>query len=425
MMIPSIDLRGGNAVQLVGGKEQRLDAGDPRPLADRFGQIGEVAVIDLDAAMGTGDNHETIAGLIDRAPCRVGGGIRDVDTALRWLDAGAEKIILGTAATPELLRQLPRERVIVALDTLDGEVMVEGWRTRSGQNLLDQMRELREFAGGFLVTTIEREGRMRGADLDVATTLAEERGDCAITLAGGISSTAEIAQLDAMGIDVQVGMALYTGAISLAQGFLAPLVQRLGAGPWPTVVSDESGRALGLVYSDAESVEAALEQGRGIYHSRRRGLWIKGETSGDTQKLLSVALDCDRDALRFTVEQCGAGFCHRGTWSCWSDDTGISRLARRLSSRAIGDVPGSYTQRLISDPALLRAKLVEEATELAEASAPEHVVREVADVVYFALVALARSGKQLHDVERELDRRERKVVRRPGDAKPEFQEGTR
>jgi phosphoribosylformimino-5-aminoimidazole carboxamide ribonucleotide (ProFAR) isomerase len=90
MMVPSIDLQGGNAVQLEGGRELRLDAGDPRPIADRFGRVGEIAVIDLDAAMGTGSNREVIRDLVGRARCRVGGGIRDVDSALAWLDAGAE-----------------------------------------------------------------------------------------------------------------------------------------------------------------------------------------------------------------------------------------------------------------------------------------------------------------------------------------------
>ena len=98
MIIPSIDIMGGHAVQLVQGREKKIDAGDPRPLASRFGRVGEVAVIDLDAAMGKGSNASVIESLLPLARCRVGGGIRDVATARRWLDLGAEKIILGTAA---------------------------------------------------------------------------------------------------------------------------------------------------------------------------------------------------------------------------------------------------------------------------------------------------------------------------------------
>ena len=137
MIIPSIDLQNGHAVQLIGGKERALDAGDPRPLADLFGRVGEVAVIDLDAALGTGSNREMILELLERAPCRVGGGIRDLQTARFWLDAGAQKIILGTAAEPELLNQLPKERVIAALDAVDGDVVVEGWTKKTGRTVLD------------------------------------------------------------------------------------------------------------------------------------------------------------------------------------------------------------------------------------------------------------------------------------------------
>ncbi|MFN9974990.1 MAG: HisA/HisF-related TIM barrel protein, partial [Phycisphaerae bacterium] len=107
MVIPSIDLQGGSTVQLVGGRDKALDAGDPRPLLRRFSIAGEVAVIDLDAAIGTGSNAALIEELVTQAPCRVGGGIRSVDAAIRWLDAGASKVILGTAATPEILKELP------------------------------------------------------------------------------------------------------------------------------------------------------------------------------------------------------------------------------------------------------------------------------------------------------------------------------
>ena len=126
MIIPSIDLMDGQAVQLVGGKEKALDAGDPLAIAKRFAVAGELAVIDLDAALGRGDNRAVVERLVRRHPCRVGGGIRSVDAALDCLDAGARSVILGTAATPETLRALPRDRVMAALDGVDGEVVVRG-----------------------------------------------------------------------------------------------------------------------------------------------------------------------------------------------------------------------------------------------------------------------------------------------------------
>ena len=140
MIIPSIDILGGQTVQLVGGREHALDAGDPRPIARRFAVAGEVAVVDLDAAIGSGSNTALIRDLLALAPCRVGGGIRDVATAIEWLDAGAAKVVLGTAATPEVLRELPRERVVAALDARDGEVVVRGWREGTGDSILERMR---------------------------------------------------------------------------------------------------------------------------------------------------------------------------------------------------------------------------------------------------------------------------------------------
>ena len=134
MIIPSIDLMDGHAVQLVGGREKAIDAGDPRPIAERFRLAGTLAVIDLDAALGRGSNAGVIRDLLRLAPCRVGGGIRTVEAALDWLDAGAEQVILGTAAVPELLEQLPRERVVAALDADRDDVMVEGWRRATGRS---------------------------------------------------------------------------------------------------------------------------------------------------------------------------------------------------------------------------------------------------------------------------------------------------
>lgn len=416
MIIPSIDIQNGQTVQLVQGDRKALDAGDPRPIARKFGIVGEVAVIDLDAAMGRGSNEPLIRELLPLARLRVGGGIRDVETAIRWLDAGADKIILGTAARPELLRELPRQRVIAAVDARDGEVVVEGWKRGTGAQLLERIGELREFVGGFLVTFVETEGTMRGIDMDIARAVIEAAGDVRATLAGGIRTPDEVAQLDRLGADAQVGMAIYTGAFDLADALAAMLRSDRGDGLWPTVVVDESGIALGLVYSSLQSLRAAIDEQRGVYFSRSRGgLWRKGETSGDVQELLRIDMDCDRDALRFTVRQSGSGFCHTKTRTCWGEDAGLYRLARRLAGAS--NDPKSYTARLMRDPNLLASKLIEEARELVDASDSGAVTHEAADVIYFTLAKLASAGVALDQVSRELDRRSLRVTRRAGDAK--------
>jgi phosphoribosyl-ATP pyrophosphohydrolase/phosphoribosyl-AMP cyclohydrolase len=412
MIVPSIDLQDGQAVQLIGGETKALDAGDARPLAKRFGLVGEIAVVDLDAALGQGSNATVIGDLIDLARCRVGGGIRDAASATFWLDRGAQKVVLGTAARPEVLRTLPRERVVVALDARHGEVVVEGWRKRTGQGVLERIAALRELVGGFLVTFVEREGRLEGTDLAFAKEIRAAAGAAAVTIAGGITTPEEIVELDRLGCDAQVGMALYTGRLELAEAFAAPLRSDRPDGLWPTVVVDERGVALGFCHSDLESLRAALARGQGVYHSRSRGLWIKGATSGATQDLLRIDADCDRDCLRFTVRQRPPGFCHLGTRTCWGEDGGLGELARRLAARKTSAPDGSFTARLLGDPELLAAKLREEAAELAEAETRDAAIHEAADVLYFTLAALARHDIDLAEVERALARRALKVTRR-------------
>jgi len=419
VIFPSIDLQGGAAVQLVGGDEKKIDAGDPRPIARHFGLVGEIAVIDLDAAKGTGSNAELIEELIDIAPCRVGGGIRDVETAIRWLDRGAEKIILGTAATPEILRELPRERVIAAVDSRDDRVVVEGWTSETEANVADRIDALRGYVGGFLVTFVEREGRMQGLPEDRVRAIVQRAGDARVTVAGGVRDPGDIARADRAGADTQVGMALYSDAFDLAEGFCAPLTSDRIDALFPTVVTDARGHTLGLVYSSVESIRESLRTRAGVYYSRSRGaLWRKGESSGDTQELVRIGADCDRDALRFIVRQSGKGFCHTGSATCFGDVRGLGALEATLRERLEYAPEGSYTKRLLSDPDLLRGKLLEEAAELAEARDAGEASWEAADVIYFALVAAIRRGASLESIERELDRRALKVSRRKGDAKP-------
>jgi phosphoribosyl-ATP pyrophosphohydrolase len=412
MIVPSIDLQDGHAVQLIGGEKKALDAGDPRPIATAYGRVGEIAVVDLDAALGRGSNAAVTAELIALAPCRIGGGIRTVEAAIQWLDRGATSVVLGTAARPEILQALPRERVVAALDARHGEVVVEGWQKNTGRGVIERIAELRDLVGGFLVTFVELEGRLQGTDLDFARQIREAAGDIPVTIAGGVTSAEEVAALDRLGCDAQVGMALYKGELGLAEAFAAPLVSDRADGLWPTVVTDERGVALGLIYSDMASLRAALERGQGIYHSRSRGLWIKGETSGATQELVRIAVDCDRDCLRFTVRQQPPGFCHLDRRTCWGADAGLGALAGRLAERRHAAPVGSYTARLFDDPLLLGAKLREEAQELVEARERDHVVHEAADVLYFTLARLAREGIDLAEVEAALDQRALKVTRR-------------
>lgn len=415
MIVPSIDLMDGRAVQLVQGRKKTLDAGDPRPLAERFGRVGEVAVVDLDAALGRGSNAAVVEELCGLASCRVGGGIRSREDAVRWLDRGAAKVVLGTAAVPEVLAGLPRDRVVAALDAWEGEVVVKGWTERTGRTIRQAMETLHGLAGGFLVTFVEGEGMEAGFPRRQVEELVAASGEARLTIAGGITTPAEVAWLDRAGADAQVGMALYRGTLDLADAFTAPLRSERTDGLWPTIVADERGAALGLAWSSTESVRTALDEGRGAYHSRKRGLWRKGDSSGAAQSLVRIDADCDRDALRFTVSQQGAGFCHRGEWTCFGPADGLRALEQLVGERAAAPVEGSLTSRLLSgadDGRFLRGKLIEEAGEVGEARGRQRVVEEAADLVYFLAVAMAREGATWADVEREIDRRRQRISRR-------------
>ena len=211
-------------------------------------------------------------------------------------------------------------------------------------------------------------------------------------------------------------------------------------GLFPTVVTDEHGICLGLVYSSEKSIESALQSGCGVYQSRNRGLWVKGRDSGNTQQLVSIALDCDADALQFIVRQKGEGnldldsriihlcrlqcigFCHLNTSTCFGPYSGISRLERTLIDRKESAPAGSYTARLFNEPKLLEAKIMEEASELCEATTQQDIAAEAADLLYFALTKCAAADVSIEDIEHNLDLKSTKVTRRKGDAKPQWSE---
>lgn len=210
--------------------------------------------------------------------------------------------------------------------------------------------------------------------------------------------------------------------IPVASLLLAQVHSDRADGLLTTLVTDTQGIALGLVYSNAESVAESLRSGRGVYWSRKRGLWRKGDTSGDWQELVRIELDCDHDCLRFVVRQKGQGFCHLGTATCFGDYRGLAKLSKTLESRKRSAPEGSYTARLFNDSKMLNAKIMEEAQELCDAQTKEEIAAEAADVLYFALTKATAAGVSLDDIERNLDAKSVKVKRRKGDAKGPYAE---
>ena len=191
MIIPSIDLMNGKAVQLRQGKEKVLERKNVLGLAKEFSKYGEVAVIDLDAAMGKGSNLELIKKICKIADCRVGGGIRTIEKSNELLQAGAKKIIIGTKATPEFLKQLPKDRVIAAVDTKDGYVVTKGWTNKTKEKPEELIKKLEPYCSGFLFTNVDKEGLMQGIDFGIVKKLKAITKNN-LTVAGGISSIEEV-----------------------------------------------------------------------------------------------------------------------------------------------------------------------------------------------------------------------------------------
>jgi phosphoribosylformimino-5-aminoimidazole carboxamide ribotide isomerase len=220
VIIPCIDLQDGQAVQLVHGRKRRLAVADVFGLLDRFREYPLLHVIDLDAAMGRGSNARLVRELCRRAPMRVrvGGGIRTAARATRLLDAGAEKIIVGSAAFRDgrvnraflsrLKARLGRRRIVIAVDTTGGRILIRGWQEKLRLRPEDVFSDLARFASEFLCTYVDAEGTMRGTNLSWFRDLRRAT-PLPITAAGGIRSQREVKALERLGMNAAVGMALY------------------------------------------------------------------------------------------------------------------------------------------------------------------------------------------------------------------------
>jgi phosphoribosylformimino-5-aminoimidazole carboxamide ribotide isomerase len=224
MLIPSIDLKDGQVVQLVQGRDLALASDDVFAWVKRFEHFPRVQLIDLDGAMESGGNDFLVRRICRVLPCRVGGGIRTVARAQEVLAAGARAVIVGssffkqgavdTGFARQLSEAVGRDRVIAAVDSLQGRVVIRGWRESTPLSAVDAVRALEPFCGEFLYTHVDTEGLMRGTDM-AAIRAVRDATARRVTAAGGITAREEIDRLDAMGVDAVVGMAIYTGRLDL------------------------------------------------------------------------------------------------------------------------------------------------------------------------------------------------------------------
>jgi len=224
VLIPSIDLMGGKIVQLVQGSRKELEFDDFEGWANRFANFPLVQLIDLDAAMGRDPNSKLIEFFVKRLPCQVGGGIRTMEAARTVLELGAQRVIFGSALildgqiniafAKQIASEIGEDKLVFGVDSKGGRVAIRGWREMTAISPLKMIQALDPFCSAFLYTHIDTEGLMAGLPLEAIRPLREATSKQLI-VAGGIATSAEVEQLHTMGIDAVVGMALYSGRMSL------------------------------------------------------------------------------------------------------------------------------------------------------------------------------------------------------------------
>lgn len=224
MLIPSIDLQGGQIVQLVQGERLAVASDDVDGWVRKFERFPKIQLIDLDAAKNTGDNLALVSSICGRLPCRVGGGMRSLERAAAAFENGARKVIVGSSlfrgGQPDreyaeaLAARFGPERLIAAVDARGGQVVIDGWRTRLSITPVDAIRTFEPFFGEFLFTNVDVEGLMQGIDRD-AVTAVRDATDRDVTAAGGVTTQEEIDWLESIGVDAVAGMAIYTGKLEL------------------------------------------------------------------------------------------------------------------------------------------------------------------------------------------------------------------
>lgn len=429
MVISSIDLKGGHVVQLKNGKELVLQRDDADALISEFDKYGEVAVIDLDAAMGNtnpkGDTVNTplLKALLRKGNVRTGGGVRSVKRARELISLGAEKVIIGSSAwkkspennsdvlntefLDELVAAIGKQRIIIGVDALNGKIAVKGWTETIDVPLIEGAKLAQKYCSELLFTCVEKEGCMQGTNLEMAKELRAAVG-CRVVVAGGVSSEDEIETLEKMHCDVQLGMALYTNKVSLKNAFTRCLDWQKTGGMIPVIAQDGRSReVLMMGYANREALEKTFETGKLTFFSRsRNALWTKGETSGHFLDVVKLRADCDRDTILATVKPNG-GACHTGSWTCFTsapdEKSTLERLYGTISERFANPKPGSYTATL--DNKRVREKVEEEAEEICEADGKDEVVWEAADLLYFVSVLMYKEGVDWQDVYNELDKR--------------------
>ncbi|MBM4280247.1 MAG: imidazole glycerol phosphate synthase subunit HisF [Deltaproteobacteria bacterium] len=452
-VIPCLDVKDGRVVKGVNFERLR-DMGDPVEHARFYGEAGADELVFLDVSA-TLEGRRTMLDVVRRVaeqvfiPLTVGGGVSDVEHVASLLRAGADKVGINSAAVtdPGLITRCAErfgsQCVVVAVDskrTADGHrVFTRGGKHQTERETLAWIEEaVAKGAGEILLTSIDRDGTGQGFDVEL---LAEVRRRVRVPVvaSGGAGRAAHFADAARAGADAVLAATLFhertlsiddvkdamaVRGVAVRQAARVPVLPA-GASPTfdaqgllPAVLVDaDSGEVLTLAYMNADSWQRTRATGETWLYSRSRGaLWHKGATSGHTQQVVSLALDCDHDAVVVRVRPRGPA-CHEGWRSCFAPTATTSAaggalvaLDDVLAARAASRPAGSYTTALLGDENKREKKLGEELVELLRAlhkGSDDDVVDEAADLFFHVAVALRARGVPLARVLARLGERAR------------------
>ena len=319
--IPTLDISDGKAVLVKNGDVYKI-LGDPFDKAEFISINSHFQIIDIDAAKGKNNNRDLIKKIVKRYPCYVGGGIRTFDDAVDLLNSSARRIIVSTELNHDLLKRIPKDRLILAFDIDDNyNVYIKGRQEFHAKKLFDLFNEFIEYAEMITITFHHKEGTCLGIPLNQIKEIKEyiQNENIRIIVAGGIKSINEISELIDLGVVPQFGSVFWNGIFTLGEVFECiskKILEKKKESLIPSIIQSDEGVNLGLVFCNPLSLKISCDTRIATFFSREREkLWIKGSTSNNYFKVKNIHYNCDGSSLRFIVN--GDDFCHLGQKSCF------------------------------------------------------------------------------------------------------------
>jgi phosphoribosyl-ATP pyrophosphohydrolase/phosphoribosyl-AMP cyclohydrolase len=428
-IIPTIDISKGRAVLVCQGKVV-VDNGDPMEKAQFLSINSDFQVVDLDRAMEIGDNSEVINKICKKYPCYVAGGIRNFEIASEFLNNNAKRIVIGTGLNKKFLKQIPKNRMIVAFDVDEKlNLYKRGRKELSTENIFDKIEEYGEYISFITVTFHYTEGRGEGTDLEkivlIQNYIREKGYKIRLAVAGGINSLKQISDLIKIGIIPQFGHGLWKNIFTLGDIYSSIMdydkmdnYHRFKENNKPVIfpcaILGTDGKFLGLTYTDSHGIKESVDSRKCVFYSReRQKRWLKGETSGNFQTIKHVGLNCDRSALIYVVD--GSDFCHLSEKSCFNfrDPTlgNLLSLENYIKNSLESNRENSYTKKIFENKKLQVCKIFEEANEVWTSTNQENLIHELSDLLYFTILYSISNGIEIKELCKELQKRHFKITK--------------